>query len=111
MSLAIQTMISSPDVLISASLLAPGRFAGRAALEEGRAMGHCVGTYAPAVRQGKCLIVSICLRARGEVLRSTAEIEPRTFMPHQHRGPGNAVPHPLCKRALHLALLRVAGLR
>jgi len=81
----------------------------RALLEEGRAMAHCVGTYVPAVRQGKCLILSICLRARGEVLRSTAEIDPRSLAVHQHRGSGNAAPHPLCERALRRALDRVVA--
>lgn len=83
----------------------------RALLEEGRAMSHCVGTYVPAVRQGRCFILSICLRARVEpggaiALRSTAEIDPRTMVVHQHRGPGNATPHPLCEAALRKALAR-----
>jgi hypothetical protein len=78
----------------------------RALLEEGRAMRHCVGTYASAVRQRRCHIVSICLRARGEVLRSTAEISVTGLTVLQHRGVGNATPHPLCQRALQRAIDR-----
>jgi hypothetical protein len=75
----------------------------RAALiAEGREMQHCVGTYAPLVARGDCVIVAIMIRAGGRTLRSTVELDPHTVEVRQHRGPGNAEPHPLCQRALRV---------
>lgn len=63
---------------------------------EGRALHHCVGVYAEAVRSGRSVIVGLCVLGQ----RSTVEIDPTTLAIRQHRGIGNGPPPALCERAL-----------
>lgn len=65
---------------------------------EGRAMRHCVATYATAVKTGKSVIIGLCVR--GE--RSTVEVDPATCKVRQHKGRDNAEPPELCVRALRV---------
>ncbi|MCL2450290.1 MAG: PcfJ domain-containing protein [Polyangiaceae bacterium] len=73
---------------------------------EGREMRHCVGTYAPYVRRGSSVIVSICLRARDGVHRSTVEVDRSSGRVLQHRGVGNAAPPRYCAHALRVCRAR-----
>ena len=73
---------------------------------EGRAMHHCVGTYAPHVQSERSVIASIAVRVGGEVFRSTVELDRKTREVLQHRAAHNAVVHPLCARALEVCLRR-----
>lgn len=77
---------------------------------EGRDLAHCVGTYAPYVRDQQSVIVSVCVRDRtGDVHRSTAEIDRSTIRVSQHKAHANRAPHPLCVRALDVCLQRWNG--
>jgi hypothetical protein len=67
---------------------------------EGRAMGHCVATYAHAVQHDGCTIVGLCVLGQ----RSTVEI--RYGRAIQHRGRANAEPPALCVRALAVCARR-----
>jgi hypothetical protein len=75
-------------------------------IAEGREMHHCVGSYAPYVRSRRSVIVSICVRTRDAVYRSTAELERSTLRVRQHKGPRNGEPPEVCKRALDVCLRR-----
>jgi hypothetical protein len=65
-----------------------------------------VGSYAPYVRSQRSVIVSICVRARDSVYRSTAELDRRTLQVRQHKGCRNSEPHEFCRRALEVCLRR-----
>jgi hypothetical protein len=73
-------------------------------------MGHCVASYAPYVRQGRSVVVSIavpeCKSLFVGTLRSTVEIDRGRGGVMQHKGPGNDVPHDLCEAALRVCLRR-----
>jgi hypothetical protein len=73
-----------------------------ALVREGRQMSHCVGSYAPAVRQQRSVIVSLYVCGH----RSTAELTRDGSRVWQHKGPSNAAPHVLCERALQTCLKR-----
>lgn len=75
---------------------------GQDLVAEGRALGHCVATYADAVRSGDSVIVGLAVCGH----RSTVEIAPREMRVRQHRGPRNQDPHPLCVRALAVCARR-----
>ncbi len=78
-------------------------------VREGRALRHCVGTYAEAVRSGHSVIVGLCVLGQ----RSTVELDPRTLEVRQHRGLGNGAPPELCVLALAVCRrrwLEAAGL-
>lgn len=62
---------------------------------EGRALGHCVSGYGPAVAAGQCVILSLTVGGH----RSTAELS-RDGRVYQHRGPSNEEPHPVHQRVL-----------
>lgn len=65
---------------------------------EGRAMHHCVGTYASAVQSGAVIIVSICFfDEENNLHRSTVELDRKTKKVLQHRGDSNKEPSELCK--------------
>jgi hypothetical protein len=82
---------------------------------EGREMGHCVASYAPYVRQGRSVVVSIavpeCKNLFVGTLRSTVEIDRHCGLVMQHKGPVNDVPHELCAAALRVCLRRWGLLR
>jgi hypothetical protein len=65
-------------------------------VREGRAMKHCVATYAGHVRERETVIVGLCVLGH----RSTVELGRASANVRQHKGPGNSEPHELCKRAL-----------
>jgi hypothetical protein len=69
---------------------------------EGRALQHCVASYAPAVRSGRSVIVGLCVLGA----RSTAELDRRTANVRQHKGAGNAAPPALNQRALEVLVRR-----
>lgn len=71
---------------------------------EGREMGHCVGTYVPAVERGESHIIALSVRGH----RSTVELAPDGRV-RQHKGPGDGQPHVLCQRALALWCRRRGG--
>jgi hypothetical protein len=75
---------------------------------EGKAMKHCVGSYAPSVRAGHCSVLSIVVRVKGEIHRSTVEFAQNGDV-RQHRGVSNGEAPPLCQRAL-LSMLRANSL-
>lgn len=85
-------------------------------IAEGRDMHHCAATYAGYVAHGDSMIVSLrvpfCdrrLLPRDRPLlfhRSTVELDRRTLAVRQHKGPGNAEPHAVCKAALAVLLRR-----
>jgi hypothetical protein len=80
---------------------------GAELVAEGKLMQHCVSTYAPTVKSGKSVIVSIVVQ--GE--RSTAEVERRpsssgSLTVRQHRTVRNECPSPLSEKAL-VACLRL----
>lgn len=76
-------------------------------IEEHEAMHHCIVAYAPVIAARECVCVSICVRARGQIHRSTVEFSPEGHVVHQHRGPGNAQPHALCVAALSTIQKRI----
>jgi hypothetical protein len=69
---------------------------------EGKALGHCVGGYAPVVAQRRVAILSIAWG--GE--RSTAEIRLPGGQVLQHCGPRNGPPSPIHVRILQQVLRR-----
>jgi hypothetical protein len=73
-------------------------------VREGDELGHCVGTYAPAVESGQSLVFSINVCGK----RSTLELR-RDGHVMQHRGPRNADPDQLCKKVVS-RFLRRSGL-
>jgi hypothetical protein len=75
-------------------------------IAEGKDMQHCVGSYSPYVRSQRSVIVSICVRARDGVYRSTAELDRRTLQVRQHKSYQNGEPHEFCRRALDVCLRR-----
>ncbi len=76
---------------------------GSQLVAEGRQVRHCVSTYAGYVRQGESVIVSLLIRdGDGLVHRSTVELDRRTALVRQHKGPENETPSPLCQRALEV---------
>jgi hypothetical protein len=77
-----------------------------AIIAEGKDMQHCVGSYVPFVRSQRSVIVSICVRARGGVYRSTVELDRRTAQIQQHKGYRNSEPHEFCRRALEVCMRR-----
>jgi hypothetical protein len=77
-----------------------------ALIAEGKDMQHCVGSYAPYVRSQQSVIVSICVRARDGVYRSTVELDRRTLQIRQHKGYRNSEPHEFCRRALEVCMCR-----
>jgi hypothetical protein len=79
----------------------------KALCAEGKAMAHCVGTYAPYVQSGRSVIVSIVIRVREDLYRSTVELD-RSGPPtvRQHKGIANAAAPPVCVRALDVLLRR-----
>lgn len=79
----------------------------RAALiREGKALSHCVGTYAPAVANKQCVIVSLAVRVGDMIHRSTAELDRTTAEVRQHKAEGNRAPSALSNRALQSCLMR-----
>ena len=101
-------------------------------IAEGRDMHHCAATYAGYVARGNCIVISLrvpfynydrrtphCTRLRGGLdnpsayrtavstwQRSTVEIDRKTLTVHQHKGPSNCEPHPICVAALEVLLRR-----
>jgi hypothetical protein len=75
---------------------------GKQLIDEGREMKHCVASYAPYVKRGNALVVSLNVLGH----RSTANIDRSTLEVKQHRGVENRTPPELCKRALTTLLKR-----
>jgi hypothetical protein len=75
-------------------------------IAEGKELQHCVGSYSPYVRSQRSVIVSICVRARDGVYRSTAELDRKTLQVRQHGSYRNSEPHEICRRALDVCLRR-----
>jgi hypothetical protein len=68
---------------------------GRALADEGRAMGHCVYSYARAIVAGQCAIWTLTLRdGTGHWRRLTIEVRPKLQHIVQARGRFNAKPEP-----------------
>lgn len=77
---------------------------------EGKDMDHCVGTYAHVVREGRGVVLSLCVRDAhtGDVHRSTAEISRGGSRVVQHKGRANGAPPLLCDAALSVIMARIA---
>jgi hypothetical protein len=71
---------------------------------EGDELRHCVGGYSPYVADGRSVILGLDVCGH----RSTVELSPSGEV-RQHRGPRNAEPHPLCRRALEVLVRRLPG--
>lgn len=70
--------------------------------EEGRALRHCVATYAPLVHARRAVVVALRVAEH----RSTVELDPQTAAVRQHRGVANTAPPELCRRALEVLARR-----
>lgn len=81
-----------------------------ALVAEGREQSHCVGQYVGAVQHGRSVILSIAVRHRDGVDRSTAELGPDGRV-HQHRAAGNRTPGPWATAALRVIERRIGGSR